>query len=443
MTDSAKRTTAETVLIGGVAGFATCLPLSIAAAQILLVISILAAFAAQKRPRTSPLLYPAAAYSLATLVSASLSPEPLISLADTKELLLYVILLLVPVAVSCEAVARLVRDAFLAGSAVSGSIALFSYILTPGGLENRTTGTFHHYMTLGGLLMLAAVAAASELLSTSSNRRRVVMAALLLIYVTALGASYTRNAWLGLLAGVVVVTLLTRPRLVALVAVGAVVIVLVAPSDVRDRMLSINFAANQDRVEMYEVGVSMVGVNPLFGVGPNRIPAAYADFPLARVQPHLHNNLLQIAAERGLPAVGMWLWLIGTVMALALRGWRRDRRCWRYTTAVGAVVALFIAGLFEYNYGDSEVRMAFLLLASLAAALPPDSSNQAATRSPHQLVTPLVQVTVLEVEALPRPCEGSLELPPRRDEIDPLILAKPAKSALGTGEIPTFFLERW
>ena len=382
MTDTANRTPAETVLIGGVAGFATCLPLSIAAAQILLGISILAAFAAGKRPGMSPLLYPAAAFSLATLAAAIFSPQPLVSLADTKELLLYVILLLIPVAVTNEATARLVRDALLAGAAVSASIAVFSYLLTPGGLANRAEGPFHHYMTLGGVLMLAAVAAAAELLSTRSHLRRVVMVIALTLYVAALGASYTRNAWLGLFAGLVVVTLLTRPRLVAVLAVATVVVVLLAPSAVRNRMLSINLAANQDRVEMYEVGMAMVAANPIFGVGPNRVPAAYVDYPSARVQPHLHNNLLQIAAERGLPAVAAWLWLMGTVAWISSRGWRGDRWCWRHTTGIGAVVALFVAGLFEYNYGDSEVKMIFLLLVSLAAALPSASSSQEATPSP-------------------------------------------------------------
>ena len=79
---------------------------------------------------------------------------------------------------------------------------------------------------------------------------------------------------------------------------------------------------------------------------------------------HLHNNVLQIAAERGLPNLAAWLWLITMGIAGTVKSFRR----WPAGTgeralaagALALLVAGMTAGLFEYNFGDSEFLMLFL-----------------------------------------------------------------------------------
>jgi O-antigen ligase len=86
------------------------------------------------------------------------------------------------------------------------------------------------------------------------------------------------------------------------------------------------------------------------------------------VNPHLHNVPVHIAAERGLPALAAWLWfIVGLVVAL----WKRQRDpSQRFLAAVGlsAVVSMLTAGMFEYNFGDSEFLMLFLILVTLPFA---------------------------------------------------------------------------
>ncbi len=87
-----------------------------------------------------------------------------------------------------------------------------------------------------------------------------------------------------------------------------------------------------------------------------------------KVNPHLHNNFLQIAAERGLPALAIWIWFI---VALIRDLWRRFKSGEeRFLAAAGlaSVAALLTGGLFEYNFGDSEVLMLFLIVSTLPAA---------------------------------------------------------------------------
>jgi len=128
---------------------------------------------------------------------------------------------------------------------------------------------------------------------------------------------------------------------------------------------------------MVHEGERMIAAHPIVGVGPNMVERLYAEYrgpdAVNQINPHLHNNPLQIAAERGLPALAVWLWFI---VALVRDLWQRfSNGLQRFfsAAALATVVALLTAGLFEYNFGDSEVLMLFLTIITLpaAAARPP------------------------------------------------------------------------
>jgi O-antigen ligase len=86
--------------------------------------------------------------------------------------------------------------------------------------------------------------------------------------------------------------------------------------------------------------------------------------------PHLHDNALQIAAERGLPCLAWWLWWVAAAMGDAYRERRRGGSgTWVAAVAFAFLAAFMAAGLFEYNFGDSEIFMFALLLSALPYAL--------------------------------------------------------------------------
>ena len=84
--------------------------------------------------------------------------------------------------------------------------------------------------------------------------------------------------------------------------------------------------------------------------------------------PHLHNVPLQIAAERGLPALGMWLWFVSSALFGLFKLLGRTRHRVLVAAALGVFIAMLTAGLFEYNFGDSEFLMLFLVLVTLPFA---------------------------------------------------------------------------
>ena len=126
---------------------------------------------------------------------------------------------------------------------------------------------------------------------------------------------------------------------------------------------------------MMKSGWRIIKDDPLTGVGPDMIIQVYPHYrdklAVNQRNPHLHNVPLQIAAERGIPALLVWLWFIATLV----------RDFWRRRTSespslsnagLAAIGAMLAAGLFEYNFGDSEFLMLFLVLVTLPYAHRPD-----------------------------------------------------------------------
>ena len=135
---------------------------------------------------------------------------------------------------------------------------------------------------------------------------------------------------------------------------------------------------------MIEIGARIVNDHPLTGVGPNMIPRVYAqyrpDYAINPTNPHLHNVPLQIAAERGLPALAVWLWMVCSLVVAQFRLFRAQADKVPPAAGLAAVFAMLAAGLFEYNFGDSEFLMLFLVLVTLPFAAARDDHATAPAR---------------------------------------------------------------
>jgi O-antigen ligase len=193
----------------------------------------------------------------------------------------------------------------------------------------------------------------------------------------ALVASQTRSAWVGAVAGLAALALLRAPRLLWGLAAATLAVLVLRPAAVTGR-LTIGDASSWDRYYMWQAGLDMILAKPVFGHGPGMILIEYPRYrwPEAThpMQPHLHNNLLQIGAERGLPGLAFLLWWAAVAFAAALREARRGTAAgrgpgWAAAGALALLAAILVAGLFEYNLGDSEVLLLSLLLTAVPFAL--------------------------------------------------------------------------
>jgi O-antigen ligase len=316
---------------------------------------------------------PLLVYAGITLLAAAFSVDPVTSFVDSKQLLLFAIVPAVYDLARGRRAATVV-DVIVTVGAASAAFGIIQYgMLHYDSLRLRPQGALTHYMTYSGVLMLVICAAMARLVFGS--RDRVWPALVMPALVVALALTLSRNAWVGACIAVGLLLVLKDFRLSAVLPVVVAVLFAMAPDGITSRMMSmfdVQDPSNQDRLAMIEVGARIVANDPLTGVGPNMVPRVYEtyrpDYAINPTNPHLHNVPLQIAAERGLPALAIWTWFVAALVVALYRVFRQSRDRVLAATALAAVVAMLAAGLFEYNFGDSEFLMLFLVVITLPFA---------------------------------------------------------------------------
>jgi O-antigen ligase len=383
--DTARQSWLDTAGLVGVCAFTAAVQFSIAAAQILLTLTVLAWVSAivvnRERVSAPSMFWPLLAYAGLTLVSAAFSLDPRASLYDSKQLLLF---LVVPVVYRFARGGRAstVLQVILTVGALSAVLGVVQYgALGYDSLAHRVHGLLGHWMTYSGLLMLVTVGTAARLIFDRKDRvwPALIMPALLVAVIV----TFTRSTWVGTCVAVAVLFAVKDVRMAIaapLVAAAVVVAIIVfAPSALTGRVYSVvnmKDPTNSDRIAMLRAGVRIVRDYPLTGVGPNNIKRVYKMYRDPGAQdwnaPHLHNVPMQIAAERGLPALAAWTWFVVALSAQVLRRFHLSGRSAVAAAAFGAVIAMLAAGMFEFNFGDSEFLMLFLAMVTLPFAAGPN-----------------------------------------------------------------------
>ncbi|HKV10558.1 MAG TPA: O-antigen ligase family protein [Thermoanaerobaculia bacterium] len=340
--------------------------------------------------RLAPLTIPLGLYVLLLVGSIAASYDPATSVRGLTEIFSLATLLFAPLLVRGERRVRQVVDALIAMAALLACAGLAQYLVGYGDIDRRIRGPFSHYMTFSGFLLLADLLLVASMISGGRFRNPWRWLALALLNVALLG-SLTRSAWVALGVTLTVLVIVRAPRLLLAYLPAALLFIVVAPVPILHRALSITDlkdTSNFDRLCMLDAGLTMIAERPLFGMGPELVERRYPIYrppgaPRSNV-PHLHNNLLQIAAERGLPALGSYLALFGASLWIAWRRYRREGgaagpRADLYLGVMLALLAFNVAGLFENNWGDTEVqRPALFVLAIPFCLLAGEREDEAA-----------------------------------------------------------------
>ena len=357
--------------------FAGAVQLSIASSAWLLGITLAIWLAIvigrHERLDVPSLFWPLVAYAGYTMIAVAASIDPVSSLADAKEVLLF---LVVPIVyrLARGRSATTIATIIISVGAATAVYGIVQYgILEFDSLGQRPQGSMGHYMTYSGLLMLVTGLATSHVLFGIQDR---VWAGLVLpALVVALGLTLTRSAWVGACTGVGLLLVLKDRRFLAAAPVIAAILFALAPATVTDRLYStfdLQDPTNRDRFAMVRVGARIVQDYPLTGVGPDMVQVVYGDYRDAggvnAVNPHLHNVPIHIAAERGLPALGLWLWFIVVAVRELVRGLQYAKSRALAAGGLAATASMLAAGMFEYNFGDSEFLMLFLMMLTLPLA---------------------------------------------------------------------------
>ena len=290
------------------------------------------------------------------------------------------------------AVLEVPRGLLLSGSTQEEQLGIQSW---SSGRDWRATGFYNHWTTYAEMLQL--IASLTIGLFFALPRKRSRNGALLALAIVGMGVALlltvTRASWLSLLVSATLITALSVSRR-ALIVRGACALPLVLGGlFVLQKKRSVGFFDKSDnsivwRQKVWHDGFHLLTSSPrhlLVGVGMDSIKSHWRQWGLfdngRMPMGHMHSDYLQIALERGVPALIVWLILLGTY---ARTLWRLRRRVpsenWIergiVLGALGGLVGFMLSGVVHYNWGDSEVVMIFYLIMGLSLVVERETREQ-------------------------------------------------------------------
>ena len=365
---------------------------SIAASQILMALALVALLLSKAPMRLPRIWLPLGLFLLVTLISLAFSGDVADGLPQVRKIYVYSMLL---VAFSLLRDLRVIRWLFMCWAGVGALVAARGIVQFVNKVSEarelgvsfgdyyepeRITGFMSHWMTFGGQEMFVLLMLMAYLIWSPSARKRslwfyglcfaTLCAALLL--------GYTRSIWIATGVAALYLTWFWKRWLIALAPIALLIGYLAAPASLRARAQSIfHTKENAFRLLTWRTGLRMVEAHPLLGLGPEEVKLQFMDYlPPNTPRPlpsgwygHMHNIYLQYAAERGIPALLLLMWMLAMMLTDFWKSLKNlppdagDRR-FILNGAIAVILATMVAGFFEHNLGDSEVLTMFLVVAA-------------------------------------------------------------------------------
>ena len=249
-------------------------------------------------------------------------------------------------------------------------------------IQIRPDGAQSTYMTFAGLLMMVEVLALAYLMFFQSTHKWTWVSIVIIFYCLLL--TLTRQAWLGLLVGVICLVFFWKKKFLLLLPPLIIIIFLISPNSTKTRItetisptISIKDWSLASRINLWQFGWKVFKDYPLTGCGfrcVDLIHNQYIDpFPKyhgsVRHLKGMHNNFIQIAVDTGILGLTAWLgiwvyffWLLYR-KATNLKPDTSER--WIVFGSAATALAFHTGGIFEANFYDSEVAMLLYFIMAL------------------------------------------------------------------------------
>jgi O-antigen ligase/polysaccharide polymerase Wzy-like membrane protein len=198
---------------------------------------------------------------------------------------------------------------------------------------------------------------------------------LFLLFSTALILTATRAVIASFIIAVFFVSIISGSRLASILALlialplGGLGLYVITKTR-EQTAIRFNDDSTARRLSYMQAGLRVIPKHPLTGVGMDSVKLHWKEwgFPGEYIT-HTHSTPIQIAMDRGLPALASYIWLMAAIILVLWRGYRiaigDEFSQSLMLGALGALIGFSVSSLTNYNFGDSEVLMLLLLILSL------------------------------------------------------------------------------
>jgi O-antigen ligase len=244
----------------------------------------------------------------------------------------------------------------------------------------RAQGTLSAPSSFAAVLMLTGLLTLGRFLFCNPKQYWVLVSFGLISF--AILYTQTRNAWLGAFIGIIYILLFWQKKYILLVPILCVCLFWFAPTDIKNRMLSLasfQDAGLQERISTWKGGWKIFRDHPVTGCGYKCVDSIYSQYPdpsgkIARYR-GLHNNLVQLLVDTGIVGLSLWISIWVAYFIEIFKRWKTLAEDKSHDNARGiligssaAVLAYVVGGCFESSIYDSEVSMLLYFLMGLSLA---------------------------------------------------------------------------
>lgn len=388
----------EKVIWFSLLGFAFFSPWSIAGAQTMVILGLLAwlakiFFFGKLDLVRIPLSIPILLYVATQVISFIFSPYRIHSLLALKEEWLLLLFFLIVNNIKEQKQVEKVLTILITVSTLVGIYAIYQHysgmdlyrnrLLEPRGEVFLSLGFFDHHLTFGGYYMLAFLLAFVILLSPKRTGILKILDFLAPVVLgLALVFSYARSGWLGAVLGVLTFGFFRGRKFFLRVILGVLLLLLIIyiiePTS-WDRIKEISLSKDQaqsTRIRLWQTSINMIKDKPIWGIGLGNFGKLFDKYKAEGTYDticHPHNDYLNVAVNSGLLGLlaylSIWtVFLYSTIKKIM----KRKENDFGYTMQVGGVIAIFaflVAGLLQCYYSDAEVNMLVMFILGLTTVL--------------------------------------------------------------------------
>lgn len=246
-------------------------------------------------------------------------------------------------------------------------------------LKFRVYSTLENPNLLAGFIVMMDAFLLGFAYKLKNRRTRIILLVLFVVFTACLGLTYSRGAWLSLLA-IMIAGSISYGRNSWWFVILVPLALFFFSDTFAERIMSVLHPVDTSaslRMALWESTIAMIRDYPITGIGWGAYLWTYPAYDFFIQNPdvkiyHAHNMYLHLMAEVGIPAFLLFMAILANTIRLAVRVAKRCKDKWLAGLAMGVIaslLSLLVNGMTDYILFNIQLSMFFWMMVAVTYLL--------------------------------------------------------------------------
>ncbi|QGU94997.1 hypothetical protein GOM49_07755 [Clostridium bovifaecis] len=324
-------------------------------------------------------------------ISTAYAADKMLSISETIRFTLYIIIyFIIKYEVNSKKVIDNMLKLYISACVMVSAFGILQYFTKIGldkkfiyygkglSVDFRITSTMDNPNSLGAFLALTVFPLIALTIYEEARIKKLLYAGSTLIILSNIILSMSRNTWLGILIGLVLIVIMYNWKGIILLILGGGISLIIP--QVRHRIKDFSSILEDPRIKMWKIAVKMIKDHPVLGVGNGNYTVLYGDY--IKKYPQLkygiytefpsHNSYLKIQSELGIPGISVFiLMLLSILIRIKEMINVTNDKFYKgfYRGFFVSVIVFFIMNISDNLFFVPKVSMYFWILVAISEAI--------------------------------------------------------------------------